>query len=95
MAVEIHQVNATSSDISFDLRMMALSYPTPEMLVSRNGSNVQVLWPRQPPGFVLESSAELGSGTWSQPPAAPAATNDYNTVALPTTAGAAFFRLRR
>lgn len=96
IAVEIHQVSSTSSDLSFDLRMTALTYRQPKIRVERDGAVMTMLWPSTPGGFVLEGSASLiGEANWNVVPAAPIVTNGFNAVQVGVPGDAAFFRLRR
>src|SRR5688572_26479589 len=67
LAVEVHQVNNTSSDISFDLGLTGISVrssATPVRLHGQNaGPNQFRVWFDAPSGvsFVIEASANLGS----------------------------------
>lgn len=70
LAVEIHQQSVTSSDISFDLRLVASTQPTPLILAGSvwkyldNGSNQGAAW--KEPGFSdagwASGPAQLGYG---------------------------------
>jgi hypothetical protein len=90
LAVEVHQVNGTSSDVVFGAGVEALvlpsqALPPPRLSASRNGTELWLEW--EPPAW-LETAADL-AGPWSlaEPQSAPAV--------LPMTNGSAFYRLRR
>jgi hypothetical protein len=94
IAVEIHQNNATSSDISFDLMLLAQPIQTgggvlSALIDANNASVVHIDWTG--PG-VLQQSSDLSSpGNWQDVTPAPAG-NSYsvNTASSPQK----YFRLR-
>ena len=91
LAVEIHQANATSTDLSFDLEFSADPAP-PRLSVARVGNSVFLSWPAYASGFRLESAGQLGPGiSWF-----PVAMSSGQTSFLATVdAERSFFRLRQ
>ena len=70
IAVEIHQFDATSSDISFDLELLAYAPNSlPHPTVTRQGGSVIVSWPNWAGGWLLKSSTDLQ--TWTAVPGTP------------------------
>jgi hypothetical protein len=98
VAVEIHQINTTSSDISFDLEVVGTGYVTPiirpTMRVARlpEGS-VQITWPASQTGWSLYSSADLANWLPSSEPVI--IVGNLHTVTLAPSSGPAFYQLRR
>lgn len=89
LAVEVHQADPGSSDLSFDLVLAA--YPATRLAVDRSDPGTVLLW--QAPGFVLESAPSL-QGPWQVHPDAvsphaidPAATS-FHRLRRTTAAGA-------
>jgi type 1 glutamine amidotransferase len=96
LAVEIHQQSATSTDVSFDLRLTALTYDVPAVTVSAAGPPLQLNWPALPAGFVLESSGDLSpDAVWSGETLPVIVTNGFNQVSVETGSEARFYRVRR
>jgi type 1 glutamine amidotransferase len=97
LAVEIHQQSAASSDVSFDLRLTALTYDAPAITVTPAGSLFELIWPSLPPGFVLESSSGLSpDALWTLETNAPSVvTNGFNKVNVEIEPASRFFRLIR
>jgi hypothetical protein len=93
LAVEIHQANATSTDLSFDLELSA--DPAPPRLSGRlAGSNVVLAWPLWAAGFRLQSSVQIAPVTnWSNVVASVTTTNGQNRVTLAASGAQQFFRL--
>ncbi|HXG46329.1 MAG TPA: hypothetical protein VNO52_01795, partial [Methylomirabilota bacterium] len=86
-AVEVHQGDAGSSDLSFDLGLVGIGRPpAPPLHLRALGSDHVLLW--NAPGFVLERSTGL-PGNWV--PVA-GATSPY---VIPRRSGNQFFRLHR
>ncbi len=68
----------------------------PQLSASLLGTNLQVRWPGFSPEFRLETTTNLAPPTtWSPVSQSPAASNGWETVTLPATNGAAFFRLHQ
>ena len=86
-AVEIHQSSATSSDLSFDLRL--IGYPQSASVTLKSAVlRGQLLLYWEDDAYALDSAAEV-SGAWT-----PAPERGNPVVVLPTDARR-FFRLRR
>ena len=60
----------------------------------RVGQKILLTWPTNAPGSVLESTTNLALGGWSAAGGAPAVTSGVNTVTIPVTGVARFYRLR-
>jgi len=95
LAVEIHQQSATSSDVSFDLRLTALAYHAPSLAVARAAGQIELSWPAAPPGFTLQSSMNLAPGSWIPGPTAPDPTNGFLKTAISPGSGTRCYRLIR
>jgi len=97
LAVEIHQQSATSTDVSFDLRLTALIYDAPVITLTPVGSLFELTWPSLPPGFVLESSSSLSpDALWTLEANGPTiVTNGFNKVSVETRPGSRFYRVTR
>ncbi|HXG47485.1 MAG TPA: hypothetical protein VNO52_07670, partial [Methylomirabilota bacterium] len=90
LAVEVHQVNATSSDVVFGASIEALvlpsqALPPPRLNASRNGTDLRLDW--QPPARLETASSPAGPWSQVEAPSVPAV--------LPMTNRSAFYRLRR
>jgi len=100
LAVEIHQIMPTSSDIGFDLELIATgpgASAFPQLRIERIVNSVVISWPAPSTGFVLQSSLALGlSANWSVVGQPVTTNNGRNSVTLNIAAGAGtFFRLIR
>jgi type 1 glutamine amidotransferase len=97
LAVEIHQQSATSSDVSFDLRLTALTYEAPTITLTPAGPPFELAWPALPGAFVLESSSSLSpQAIWSLETSAPlVVSNGFNKVNVEVESGSRFFRVIR
>ncbi len=99
LAVEIHQVSPTSSDISFDLELIASGpgvSPFPPLRIERTGNSVIVSWPAPSTGFALQSTPFLGPlANWTAVTQPVSIANDRNSVTLGINGQGAFFRLAR
>jgi hypothetical protein len=82
IAVELHQADKTSSDLSFELELVGIRYPRVEC--QRLGGEVVLYWGS--PTYILEEADSL-AGPWNRLVATP------SPLALTPTA-AKFFRLR-
>jgi hypothetical protein len=91
IAIEIHQANAISSDLSFDLELSAELAP-PRLNVARSGTGVLLSWPAYATGFRLQSTAYLGpTASWATIPTVSGQTSFLATA----SAESSFFRLSR
>lgn len=61
IAVEVHQANATSSDLSFDLELLAEEPADTFLFMVRSGGETNLLW-RADDGDTLQSSPSLETG---------------------------------
>jgi hypothetical protein len=92
LAVEVHQYEPASSDVSFDLELAgALNRPVLE--IERNDNLVKLAWPFPSTGYRLELSPTLSSGAWSQPAFTLTVTNGQKTLRLPASGPTRYFRL--
>jgi hypothetical protein len=66
LAVEIHQNQPSSTDVSFDLALTATRFARPDLVVESTQGRPQLVWPALPGGFVLESASTLSAdqGRW-------------------------------
>lgn len=89
IAVEVHQHRGDSSDLSFDLELVANLVPQPQRLnVIRFGEELVLHWADA--GYVLESSDALGSSAaWS------AAGGGGSPVSVSVVQASRFYRLRK
>lgn len=67
IAVEIHQANATSSDVSFDLELIATPALPITFFMHRSGGEFNLLWHGSESLF-LQSSPDLQPGNWINHP---------------------------
>ncbi|HKQ39026.1 MAG TPA: Ig-like domain-containing protein [Verrucomicrobiae bacterium] len=99
VAVEIHQINATSSDISFDLELVGTGYVTPVVrptlkIVRLPEGPVRITWPSSQTGWTVYSSANLTSG-WAPSGDAVGISNNVHNVIVTPTSPTTFYQLRR
>jgi len=85
-----------SVESSFWNLYVAVQTPgAPLLTVTRAGANVQISWPAEAVGFVLEETGSLsGTVTWLNANATPEVVDGRYVVTLPVQAGQHFFRLR-
>lgn len=104
IAVEVHQTSATSSDVVFDMELLAnipstittnavVDIPVPPLKVVVADGKTSITWTTAPAGTVLESSPTISPATWTT---VAGAASPYN---LDFTAGAnnkaRYYRLRK
>jgi len=99
LAVGVHQASASSSDLSFDLQLIATldaaAVIPPKLSVDRVGGAEKVRWPAAAGGYVLEETDRLGAGSVWNPTANPKQIlSDEFFVTNSVSAGATFYRLR-
>ena len=98
LAVEIHQVNLTSTDLTFDFELTGTAIiPSPPTLqLTRIGNRVSVNWPPEASYFTLYSTTNLTvAPVWTLVTNLPTLSNHQWTVNLPVaTNGVRFYRLR-
>jgi hypothetical protein len=97
LAVEVHQNSPESSDLSFDLELLAFPPGAlPRLEVAPAGLAVAVQWPAWASGFVLRSSSGLpAAGPWASLTNSILTTNGRAQVVVPVEAGARFYELQR
>jgi hypothetical protein len=98
LAVELHQANATSTDLSFDLELSAEARPPPPpgLVVSRSGNRVVLSWSASYFGFRVQSTTNIAPGhVWSYTSDSVAASNGNYQVSMVASNAQQFFRLSR
>ena len=93
LAVEVHQYEPASSDVSFDLELVG-TLGRPILEVERSDNLVKLAWPFPSAGYRLELTPTLSSGLWHQPAFTFIVTNGQKTLSIPPS-GARYFRLAR
>jgi hypothetical protein len=98
LAVEIHQSSADSSDLSFDLQLTALMAPPlvpPALTLSpASGGGLRISWPVSYLGWHVETVAQLdGTAAWQVSDATVESAGGQQSVVLPLTDAARFYRL--
>lgn len=70
--------------------------PTPSITVGLVGGNVELSWPANATGYVLETSSALGAtASWTAVATTPTEASGVKKVTLTPASGTAFFRLKR
>jgi hypothetical protein len=97
LAVEVHQNSPESSDLSFDLELLAFPPGAlPRLAIAPAGPAAALQWPAWGAGFVLRSVAALPPGTgWSAVTNAVVTTNGWFRVGVPAEGAARFYQLQR
>ena len=67
----------------------------PNLSISRAGNNVNLSWPVSAAGYVLESASAASGGAWTAVATPAVVAGDKNTVAVDSTTGTKFYRLRK
>ena len=83
----------TQSRSTFEQAIIPLLYCNARLACQRSGSQMTLRWPTNAQPFTLQS-ALAPSGSWSTWPTGPVVINGTNTVQLPMTNSARFFRLK-
>ena len=83
----------TQSGSTLEKQIIPLLYCSTCLACQRSGSQMTLCWPTNAQTFTLESSL-TPSGSWSTWPTGPTVINGTNTVQVPTTNSACYFRLR-
>jgi hypothetical protein len=98
LAVEVHQASRSSSDLGFDLELLARYARLPEsprLTVQSRAGRLILSWPSRFTTATLERSPTLGPDAAWQPITAPRITSgDLTEASLPLDAQPAFYRLR-
>jgi type 1 glutamine amidotransferase len=97
LAVEVHQANNTSTDVSFDLWLTGLAYSPPTIGLGQSANGVKLSWPALPAGFTLESSPlPTPSLLWAPETNGPTSTtNGFNNYSIPVSVSNRLYRLSR
>ena len=100
LAVEVHQASPSSSDLSFDLQLIATYDPAsvipPKLNVMRVGTNEKVSWPAASAGYVLEETDQLGADSvWNSTAKPKQIVSDEFFVTNGLSESAKFYRLRK
>jgi hypothetical protein len=94
LAVEVHQNNNQSSDMSFDLELRGTLRPVLSAL--RVSNEVRLAWSPRNSNYVFQSSALVGPNLqWSNVNASMLFTNGSIQTTFPATGSGRLFRLRR
>jgi hypothetical protein len=96
LAVEIHQVNGQSSDVSFDLFLHGQSSGA-EVIVraQRAGGGLELSWPVGAADWVLEATPTLPSSAWPELARPASVKDDRVTASVEASDGSRFFRLSK
>jgi hypothetical protein len=100
VAIEMHQADLTSSDLSLALELFGAGYivpapvAPPALAFDSTGANIFLRWPSSATGFNLYEAPSLPA-TWTLVGATPATTNNQKIVTIGTTNGSRFYRLSR
>jgi len=97
LAVEVHQANATSSDVSFDLELIGKRVVLPPLLEVRfNTFFVTILWPDTYGDYQLETSEDPSNeAAWAAYPGSVGRSNGRYFINSPAGFLRRFFRLRK
>jgi hypothetical protein len=101
VAVEVHQVNGTSSDIGFNLELVGSGYledTTPPLLaVELADGVVELSWPSVTAGWRVYGAATVDApaNAWSPVAGTPVVVNGRNVLTVTPSAAQQFFRLGR
>jgi hypothetical protein len=96
LAVEVHQSDAASSDLSFQLQLTGLLQPVrdPSILTSIDAGQLKLSWPLAAVGFApVQAPGALGPWTDVDEPVR--AAGGQNVLVVPLTAESRFYRLER
>ena len=74
---------------------LAFDFAPARLTASLAGASLVLSWPASPAGFTLQSSPSLSPVAWQAVTQESVLSNALNTVTLPATAAAQFFRLAR
>ena len=92
LAVEVHQSANNSSDLGFDLELIAALPPALGIAATPGGHLLR--WPSASAGYSLFSKASLNPlVNWQRVNAAPTDDGSWKTLLLPSTGAAKFYRL--
>jgi hypothetical protein len=100
LAVEVHQASPSSSDLSFDLQLIATydaaAIIPPKLIVTRVGNSEKLSWPAAAAGYGLDETDRLGTGSvWSSTAQPKQFLSDEFFVTNGLSESARFYRLRK
>jgi hypothetical protein len=99
VAVEIHQATPDSSDLGFDLEVLAagsVALPRPSLAIVLMGAEAELSWPGAALGWTLHSSTSLGpDAMWGPVPGSAVPLNGRWTMRVTAGATRRFFRLEQ
>jgi hypothetical protein len=89
-------LSLTNSGSSSDFALVKFDTTTPPRLqIAPAGNSLRLSWPVLATDFVLESTTDVASASWSSNSNSSFVQGAFNVVMVPITAGREFFRLRR
>lgn len=96
MAVELHQSDGTSSDLSFSLQLKAVLTPVrdPGVRMALEGGQLRLSWPLGAVGFEPRMSGSV-EGPWEVPDETVRAIGGENVLLVPVPESARFYRLAK
>lgn len=94
---ELRVVKRASVGPNTDSYALAFDFASTKLQMTRSSTNVVVSWPINEAGLVLQfaSSLPAAPGSWQTVTFSPSVTNAMNTVTLPASGSAQYFRLIR
>jgi hypothetical protein len=97
LAVEVHQNGTNSSDLSFDLELLAFPPAAlPPLAIARTNNFIHLRWPAWATGWTLRSAPNVGTGiAWTAVTNVSTAAGGWQSVTLPVGAGRRFYQLAR
>ncbi|MCI0746685.1 MAG: PKD domain-containing protein [Verrucomicrobia subdivision 3 bacterium] len=99
VAVEVHQINGSSSDLGLDLEILGAGSTielAPLLAIERNGTEVHLSWPLSAVGWQLYWSSSLGpDASWIPASETVSQVGGNYRVAVNPEVSARFFQLRR
>jgi len=97
LAVELHQNAPTSSDLAFDLEIVASTVPAPdlpELAVELLATEVRLTWPATYTGWRLNYCSNF-TDAWTPSSHSATVSNNQNVVTIPVPDAARFYRLSK
>ena len=67
----------------------------PALQVTSGGSQITLKWPANASGYVLQSTSNLGGGTWTTVSGTPTVANGLNNLTIPATQAQIYYRLKK
>ena len=100
VAVEVHQANAASSDLSFDFRLTGVAAsisPAPRLSWSMAATSLKLSWDLSAVGWKLYASSAMGVTTnlWLPVPAPMETNGGLAVMTLPLPVTNQFYRLQK